>query len=44
MVREGAWLRAEGFVKQGTPTVELFGRMFMPAPLKALAPASVTLP
>ena len=44
MVREGVWLRAEGFVKQGTPTTDLFARMFMPAPLRSLSPANVTLP
>jgi NitT/TauT family transport system substrate-binding protein len=43
MVREGTWLRAEGFVKQGTPSVELFRKMFMPGPLKALSPDSVTI-
>ncbi len=44
MVREGKWLRAEGFVKQGTPSVALFAGMFMPAPLRSLSPGSVTLP
>lgn len=43
MVREGTWLRAEGFVKTGTPSVALFQKMFLPAPLRSLDPSAVTL-
>ncbi len=43
MVREGTWLRDQGFVKQGTPSVELYRKVFLPGPLKALTPASVEI-
>ncbi len=43
MVREGSWLREQGYVKQGTPSVELYRTFFMPGPLQGLDPAAVDL-
>jgi NitT/TauT family transport system substrate-binding protein len=44
MVREGQWLRAKGFVKQGDPTAALYRRWFQPEPLASLDSARVKLP
>ena len=44
MVKEGQWLHDAGFVKDGTPSPELFSGYFLAGPLKALAPDRVTIP
>jgi ABC-type nitrate/sulfonate/bicarbonate transport system substrate-binding protein len=44
MVYEGGWLKTSGYVKDGTPSFELFRSYMMDGPLRALAPDRVTLP
>lgn len=44
MVREGAWIRERGIVKDAEPSAALFRSTVAEAPLKSAAPATMTLP
>jgi NitT/TauT family transport system substrate-binding protein len=43
MVQQGQWLRENNFVKEGTPSVELYSKYMVTGPLKALAPDRVEI-
>ncbi|TNC06640.1 ABC transporter substrate-binding protein [Methylobacterium terricola] len=44
MVREGTWIRERGIVRDTEPSAALFRSAVADAPLKSVAPATVTLP
>jgi len=43
MAREGRWVRAMGYVKDGDPTAAFYKSFFLPGPLKAVGPDRVSL-
>ena len=43
MAHEGEWVRQNGFVKQGTPSMDFYKGFVAPGPLRALKPDRVTL-
>jgi NitT/TauT family transport system substrate-binding protein len=43
MAREGRWVRAMGYVKDGEPSPAFYKSFFLPEPLKRIAPERVSL-